>query len=125
MWLTPRAALRMDAASILAGCKSRSDFVERAINFYAGYLAAQNHTDFFAQAIAEMVSGAIAGTENRIARLQFKEAVELAKLTRILASMGEVDEESLRQLHIQCVNEVKRINGVIRYEDAVKYQKEE
>jgi hypothetical protein len=120
LWFSPGTIVRCDAAALLAGCKSRSDFVERAVLFYAGYLSAQNHTDFFAQVISEMVAGVIGGTENRLARLQFKLAVELAKLTHILASMGEVDDETLRRLHVRCVDEVKRINGVVKFEDAAK-----
>ena len=34
------------------------------------------------------------------------------------------DDETLRQLHVMCVNEVRKINGVIDCEDAVRYQKE-
>lgn len=40
----------------------------------------------------------------------------------MLAAANDVDEETLRQLHIMCVNEVRKINGIIDYEDAVKYQ---
>ena len=36
----------------------------------------------------------------------------------------DVDEETLRQLHSMCVSEVRKINGIIDYEDAVKFQKE-
>ena len=42
----------------------------------------------------------------------------------MLAAANDVDEETLRQLHTMCVNEVRRINGIIDYEDAVKYQQE-
>lgn len=113
---------RCDASLPLANCRSRNEFVNNAIRFYIAYLNANYDTDFLAKVINEMVSGVIAGAENRIARLQFKEAVELAKLTHILASMGEVDNDTLRRLHIKCVDEVKRINGIVKLEDAVRYQ---
>ncbi len=60
-----------------------------------------------------MMSGILAGSENRIRRIQFKEAVELAKLSHILAAQSEIDDETLRRLHVRCVEEVKRTNGVI------------
>lgn len=122
VWLTPGAMRRMDAATVLAGSRSRSEFVERAVNFYAGYLSANEHADFLADVISTLVAGTVAVTENRLARLQFKEAVELAKLSHMLAAVSDVDEETLRRLHIRCVDEVKRINGVVKFEDAVKYQ---
>jgi hypothetical protein len=34
-----------------------------------------------------------------------------------------VDEESLNRLHVKCVDEVRRINGTVKFEDAYHYQK--
>lgn len=64
----------------------------------------------------------IKGTEQRLARLLFKFAVELGKLSHMTASINDVDDETLRKLHAMCVNEVRKINGIIDYEDAVDYQ---
>ena len=126
IYVTAETAQRWAAATALAGCKSKSDFAGRAIDFYAGYLSAQAHTDFFADIVPKMVSASVRGTENRLARLHFKSAVEQAKLAHLLASVAGVDDETLRQLHIRCVNEVKRINGIVRLEDAVQqYQHSE
>ena len=110
---------RWEAATVLDGSRSKSDFAGRAIDWYAGYIAAQEHTDFFADIIYKMVEGTIRGTEHRLARLQFKSAVEAAKLAHLLASLTDVDDETLRRLHIRCVEEVKRINGIVTLDDAV------
>ena len=40
------------------------------------------------------------------------------------AAMNDVDEETLKSLHAMCVNEVRKINGIIDYKDAVEYQRE-
>ena len=104
---------------MLDGSRSKSDFAGRAIDWYAGYIAAQDHTDFFADIIYQMVEGTIRGSESRLARLQFKSAVEAAKLAHLLASLTDVDDETLRRLHIRCVEEVKRINGIVTLDDAV------
>ena len=40
------------------------------------------------------------------------------------AAMNDVDEETLKSLHVMCVTEVRKINGIIDYEDAVEYQRE-
>lgn len=66
----------------------------------------------------------MAGTEHRLSRLLFKVAVELGKLSNITAAANGIDSETLKQLHGMCVNEVKKINGIIDYETAVKFQKE-
>lgn len=119
-WISPKVIKQCDAGVILTGCKSRSEFVERAISFYSGYISAEIHTDFFAPAISAMMEGTVASSENRMARLLFKIAVEMAKLQQMLASISEMEDETLRQLHISCVNEVKKINGFLKFEDAVK-----
>ena len=40
------------------------------------------------------------------------------------AAMNDVDEETLKSLHVMFVTEVRKINGIIDYEDAVEYQRE-
>ena len=123
VWLSPQTVSRLDECVAALNCRSRSEFVERAINFYSGWLSAQKHTDYFTEAVSQTVAGLMATTENRLARLQFKEAVELAKLSHMLAAASDIDEETLRRLHVRCVEEVKRINGVVRLEDAVDFQR--
>lgn len=109
----------------LLDTKSRNEFIEKAIGFYSAYLSAQNSSGFFAQAVSQMMEGIVKTSENRIARLLFKIAVEMAKLEQMLASINEMDDETMRKLHIRCVNEVKKINGVLTMENAVKFQRSE
>lgn len=73
--------------------------------------------------ITETVKAEIKGTEQRLARLMFKVAVELGKISHMIAAMNDIDEETLHELHTMCINEVRKINGIIDYDDAVKYQK--
>lgn len=122
LWVYPQT-LR-DVAVHYEGdnCRSQSEFIERAIKFYISYLDEEKGTNYLSPMITETVKATIRGTEQRLARLLFKVAVELGKLSHMLAAANDVDEETLRQLHIMCVNEMRRINGIIDYEDAVKYQ---
>lgn len=80
--------------------------------------------NYISPMITETVKAQIKGTEQRLSRLLFKVAVELGKLSHMLAAVNDVDEETLRQLYIMCVNEVRKINGIIEYEDAEEYQRE-
>ena len=110
---------RCDASLRLANCRSRNEFVNNAIRYYLAKLNADNDQDFLAEVIQKMVTATVHSTENRLARLQFKSAVEAAKLAHLLASLTDVDDEALRQLHIKCVEEVKRINGIVTLDDAI------
>ena len=125
IYITPETAKRWSEGVLLSGSKSKSDFAGRAIDFYAGYLSAQEHTGYLADILPKILSGLVRGSETRLARLHFKSIVELAKLAHTVASISDIDDETLHQLHIRCVDEVKRINGVVRFEDAVHYQHSE
>ena len=101
-----------------------SEFIEKAILFYIGYLSQQDNLNYISPMITKTVKAQINDTEQRLARLLFKVAVELGKLTHLLAAANDVDDEMLRQLFVMCINEVRKTNGVIDCEDAVRYQKE-
>ena len=120
VYLSSDALKRCDSSMLLLELKSRSTFIEQAVNFYSGYLQSQTHSDYLSAAVTKAVEGAIETTENRLARIMFKEAVELAKLTSMLANINELDDSAIEHLHYKCVQEVKRINGVLTFEDAVK-----
>lgn len=104
-------------------CASKTEFIEKAVTFYIGYLRQQQEVNYLSPMITETVKAQIKGTEQRLARLMFKVAVELGKLSHMTAAINDVDDETLDKLHAMCVNEVRRINGIIDYEDAVNYQK--
>lgn len=103
-------------------CASKTEFIEKAVKFYIGYLRQQEEVNYLSPMITETVKSQIKGTEQRLARLIFKVAVELGKLSHMTAAMNDVDDETLKKLHAMCVTEVRKINGIIDYEDAVEYQ---
>ena len=123
-WVYPQTMKDVEQHFRSDNCKSQSEFIEKAIKFYVGYLDAERHVNYLSPMITETVAATIKGTEQHITRILFKVAVELGKLSHMLAASHDVDEETLRQLHSMCVSEVRKINGIIDYEDAVKFQKE-
>ena len=103
-------------------CKSQNEFIEKAIRFYAGYISAQDGSEFLSHTLAAMIRGTIHDSENRMARLLFKLAVEESMMMHILASGLEISDAELSRLRGRCVNEVKRTGGKITFDDAVKLQ---
>lgn len=106
-------------------CKSRSEFIEKAVRFYCGYLLNNEHTatEFIAPQIAEVTEGIVKGTEQRLSRALFKVAVELGAITHMLAAVHDIDDDAMIKLRAMCTDEVKRINGIINFEKAVRYQR--
>lgn len=109
----------------LAAVRFRNEFVGEALRFYCGYLTSKKAEDYLLQSLSSVMTGTVQDSENRIARMDFKLAVELSKLAHVIAYTHEVDEEALHKLHLKCLEEVKRINGAIDFESAYKYQKRE
>ena len=103
--------------------KSRSEFIEKAINFYCGYLTANDGKEYFPQVIVSTLQGTLGTFENRMASLLFKMAVELSMSLHVTAANSEIDEETLVKLRGLCVDEVKRIRGAVSFDDAYKFQK--
>jgi len=122
LWAYPETLKNVEVHYKNDNCRSQSEFIEKAIKFYIGYLSEEDNVNYLSPMITETVKAQIKGTEQRLSRLLFKVAVELGKLSHMSAAVNEVDDETLDKLHAMCVNEVRKINGIIDYEDAVEYQ---
>ncbi len=124
LWIYPQTKEDVKNHYKYDNCKSQSEFIEKAISFYIGYLDEEGSVSYISPMITETVKATIKGTEQRLSRLIFKVAVELGKISNILAAVNDIDDETIRQLQAMCVNEVRKINGIISYEDAVEIQRE-
>ena len=106
-------------------CKSQSEYIEKAIRFYTGYLDSNSETatQYMSSVLISIFKAELNGSEQRIARLLFKIAVKLGALIHIHAANFDIDDSTLNKLMGMCVEEVRRINGVISFEKAIEYQR--
>lgn len=125
--LLPETMEKIDTLYKQDNCSSRSDFIEKAVIFYCGYLMSKENmvTEFLAPQIGTLTEGIIKGSEQKLCRAMFKIAVELGAVTHMLAAMNQIDEQTLFKLRSMCTDEVRHINGVINFEKAVRYQHEQ
>ena len=100
-------------------CRSRNEFIEKAIKYYAGYLSADKNKLVLGEQIQKLVESSVKSSERRISN---RIAVELAKLQMINALYYQIDEETLIEIHNLCEKEVKNINGVFSIEDMIKHK---
>ena len=105
--------------------KNRTELIENALRFYLGFLTAQKAEDYLLQTLSSVMVGTVQDSENRLARMDFKIAVELSKLSQVIAYSHDIDEDALKRLNLKCLEEVRHINGTIDFENAYKYQKRE
>lgn len=124
LWIYPSTMEQIKSIYGSDNCKSPSEFIEKAIKFYIGFLKSDDNVSFLAPRINSLVESVVRGSEQRINRNLFKIAVELGKIAHTIAAANDVDEDTLRELHAMCVDEVRHINGAISFESAVKFQQE-
>ena len=122
-WLTPETKDLVEQVYAADNCKSQSEFVEKAIQFYAGYLYAQQSQDYFPKVITSTLKGIMADSTNKISRILFKLAVEQAITMNVVAATCNISREQLDKLRGTCVSQVKRTNGAYSFEDAFDFQK--
>lgn len=92
------------------------------MKFYIGYLISEKIENYMLSTISSVMHSTVKDSENRMARAMYKLAVEISKLSHVIAYNHGVDEEALGKLQAKCTDEVKRINGAVRFEDAYLYQ---
>ena len=98
------------------GSTTKTAFIENAINFYVGYLDANNIGEFLPDAFPKRIQDG----ENRIASLLFKLAVEHDMMMHIVAESFELDEDHLRRLRGQSVRRVKETRGKLSLEQIAR-----
>ena len=123
LWLKPSVLDMADDLYAKDNCGSRSEFIEKAIRFYAGYLYAQQSQDYFPRVVTSTLKGIMAESTNRISRILFKLAVEQAITMNVVAATCNISREQLEKLRGTCVAQVKRTNGSYSFEDAFDFQK--
>ena len=67
----------MDGWLAADNCKNRSEFINKALRFYMGYLGTEDNTAYLSQAILTAIQGTLDDNNNRFCRILFKCAVEL------------------------------------------------
>ena len=110
VWLSDEAWNQVSLHYREDNCTFQNEYIEKAILFYSGYLDAQNASAYLPRILSDVLEGKL-------------DALEQNMTANILASEINAGLDEVEKLRIRCVREVKQINGEIKFEDALKYQK--
>ena len=119
--MSPETAEKLEHWYRQDGCRSKNEFLERAVNYYADHLAAGTST-MLPRAVQSAIDGRLQLLEQRLSSLLFKQAVELDMGLSLLAESVNLDESVLRKQRAKSVNDVKRTNGQLRLEQKLRTQ---
>lgn len=123
-WLTPETKAEVARLYTEDNCASQSEFVEKALQFYCGYVRTRDDQCFLPSTLSDILEGTLGVMANRIGRLLFKQSVELGILSHIIAADTDADQATLERLRGRCVNDVMRTNGQIQFKDILQFQRE-
>ena len=91
--MKPETSRRLEQWYAADNCRSKNEFVEKAINFYVDYLETQDNQSLLPTALQAALDGRLGRLEDCIARREFTREVELDLLIGIIADAVEVDRD--------------------------------
>ena len=100
-------------------CLSKSEFIENAIRFYVSYLSSNTNIPYLSTVVMSTMEALLKENTNRLSKLLFKLAVELAITMNVVAANQGV----LNSLRGECIKEVKKTNGIFTFDEADNWQK--
>ena len=113
--MTDETAVKIERWYQEDNCRSKNEFIEKAVNFYADTLSAGEST-MLPRAVQSAIDNRLKLFEDRMASLLYKQAVEMDMAMSILLQSLNVSEEVLRQERAKSIAAVKKTNGQLRIE---------
>ena len=120
LYLPPEKKAELERRYREDGCRSITAFIEKAIDFYLGYLDANGTGAFLPKEIQTAIDGRLGVFEDRMAKLLYKLTVEIDMGMSAAIECVGVDSGYLRKLRSDSVKNVKATNGLLTFEQKVK-----
>ena len=115
--ISPELLARCDASIALTNAQSRSEFICDAIEFYIATLQSGGYSKVLTPALESVIGSKIALSEDRISRMIYKLAVEIAMLNHLYAAAYNTEEDYIEWLRDHCKLEVAKVNGRMNLND--------
>ena len=123
-----RLALRMRAETAqkieqwrkASNCRSKNEFVEKAVNFYADYLVLNSDNQLLPKAVLSTIEGRLGLLEKNLSAATFNHAVELDMLVGIIGQSYQFSQNDLEKRRAQSVRNVKATNGRVSLEKCAR-----
>lgn len=122
--LKPETRALLDEMYKSAGSRSRSDFIEKAIEFYCGYLSSENDQSFLPGAVVSALQGTVSQLERGVCLQLHKIAVELYAMENLMVAVsGEnITLDQIHKLRKRANTAVREHGGMLSLVEAYRYQ---
>lgn len=122
-WLTSETKDLVEQVYAADNCKSQSEFVEKAIQFYAGYLNTKNASAFLPEVLSTILIGIMDDFAQRMGRMLYKLSVEQNLCNHILTADTDMDQRTYQLMRGRSVREVDSTNGRITFKEVLDFQR--
>ena len=95
------------------GLESRNEFIRDAVQFYAEWVERSSSQRFLTPALESVIGAKVRDSENRIARVLYKMAVQQNAMTHVLATAYNWTEKELAELYDTAEDDAKGWNGTL------------
>ena len=116
-YLNPDTSKKIDTHLESANKRSRSDFIESAVNFYCGVLDTDGNREFLSEEIIRAMKSIVKDMEGRIFSHFRSQDISLSMLSVLFAAnlTGMTDEEiqMMRKIAVQYVDENRRAKSFV------------
>ena len=123
VWMSADTWNRVQSNYRTDNCASQSEFIEKAICFYTGYLATEKTGDYLPRVLCSSLEGILNIFGDRIGKLMYKLIVEQSMVMHLIAADTDIDDKTLHSLRGRCVSDVNRTNGQISFRDILRFQR--
>ncbi len=120
LYLPPEKKAELERRYQEDGCRSITAFIEKAIDFYLGYLDADKAGAFLPKETLAAIDGRLGMFEDRMSKLLYKLTVEMDMCMSVALNCIEIDSGCLRKLRSDSVKNVKATNGLLTFEQKVR-----
>ena len=117
--MTDETAAKIERLYQVDNCRSKNEFIEKAVNCYTDMLAAGEST-MLPRAVQSAIDSRLKLFEDRIASLLYKQTGEMDMVTSLVLQSLNVSEEVLRQERAKSIAAVKHTNGQLRLEQKLR-----
>ena len=112
---------KSDGLLSLANCKSRNEFVTKAIERYISELALGGDISFVTEALSASISKACNESFAKVSGALFRYAVYVDMMVRILAECVDLTPGELEEFQRQAYNNVRRTRGKVPLDETLRH----
>ncbi len=102
--------------------KSVSELTNTALEFYLGYRASGEIENYLAEGLMQSLRSIVKSSEDRLARILFKIALEDAQMKNLFAAALGLTPEQVDKIRKHCLDEIKTMNGILDLKEAARWQ---